>query len=253
MDIPARARRQSPRRTFVRASPREQVRRSRWFRHTLQVRYTTSRDPLGSVRSHPDVLNRTCKIGNQTLIGSKSQIADNAQIIASVLGQRCMIGAGSVVRNSYLFDGVVVGPNCVIEYSIVGAGVQIKEESRVERGCLIADKVIIGPTARLEPFQKLLKKSQDNEEEEDEEEEDEGDEAADENEDDEADDEEEDDEDEDDEEDESEEQEDDSDYEEVAASEHQSEKVCLILMSCFRSRSRCARKTRRGVQCNHMA
>ncbi|KAN0076973.1 Nucleotide-diphospho-sugar transferase [Tylopilus felleus] len=165
------------------------------------------------------ILSRTCKIGNQTLIGSKSQIADNAQIIASVLGQRCMIGAGSVVRNSYLFDGVVVGPNCVIEYSIVGAGVQIKEESRVERGCLIADKVIIGPTARLEPFQKLLKKSQDNEEEEDEEEEDEGDEAADENEDDEADDEEDDDEDEDDEEDESEEQEDDSDYEEVAANQ----------------------------------
>lgn len=192
------------------------------------------------------MLNRTCKIGNQTLIGSKSQIADNAQVVTSVLGQRCVIGAGSVVRNSYLFDGVVVGPNCVIEYSITRAGVQIKETSRVERGCLIADKVIIGPEARLEPFQKLLKKCQgDHEEEEG------GEEEAGEDEDDEADDEEEYDGDND-EEDESDEEED-SDYEEVEASKCQLEKVCLILMSCFRSGSRCARKTWAGIQCDYMA
>ncbi|KAI9571225.1 nucleotide-diphospho-sugar transferase [Boletus coccyginus] len=127
------------------------------------------------------ILSRTCKIGNQVLIGSKSQIADSAQIASSVLGQRCVVGTGSVVRNSYLFDGVVVGPNCLIEYSIIGAGVQIKEMSRVERGCLIGDKVTIGPGARLEPFQKLFKSCQgDHEEEEEESDEDEDDEADDE-------------------------------------------------------------------------
>ncbi|KAG9318796.1 nucleotide-diphospho-sugar transferase [Chiua virens] len=156
-------------------------------------------------------LSRTCRIGNQTLIGSKCQIADNAQIIGSVLGQRCVIGAGSVVRNAYLFDGVVVGPGCVIECSIIGAGVQIKEMSQIERGCLIADKVTVGPRARLEPFQKLLKKSQVEEEDEDE---DEDEDDEDEGEDDEADDEAE----EDDENvDESGEEEEDSDYEEVEA------------------------------------
>ncbi|KAF8136711.1 nucleotide-diphospho-sugar transferase [Boletus edulis] len=161
------------------------------------------------------VLSRTCKVGNQTLIGSKSQIADNAQIVASVLGQRCVIGAGSVVRHSYLFDGVVVGPSCVVEHSIIGAGAQIKEASRVERGCLIADKVIIGPGARMEPFQKLLKKCQDGRAEGEEEEEEEGEEEeANEDEDDEADDEEEEDDDSD-EEDESEGEDYDSDYGEV--------------------------------------
>ncbi|KAH0827077.1 hypothetical protein J3R83DRAFT_4762 [Lanmaoa asiatica] len=155
------------------------------------------------------VLSRTCKIGNQTLIGSKSQIADNAQIVASVLGQRCVIGAGSVVHNSYLFDGVVIGPNCVIEYSIIGAGVQIKEMSRVERGCLIADKVTIGPQARLGPFQKLLKKCQDDRDDRDEEETEEDDDD-----DDEADGKEEEDDD-----DESEEEDGGSDYEEVEANQ----------------------------------
>lgn len=195
--------------------------------------------------------NRTCKIGNQILIGSKSRIADNAQIVASVLGQRCVIGAGSIVRNSYLFDGVVIGPNCVVEYSIIGAGVQIKEASRVERGCLIADKVTIGPKARLEPFRKLLRKSQDDHDQDEGEEEEEADEDEDEDEDDEADDEE--DEDEDNEEEDESEEEEDSDYEEVEASKYGSTNVYLLLMSCFRSGSRCARKTWVGIQCDYMA
>ncbi|KAG1891245.1 nucleotide-diphospho-sugar transferase [Suillus subluteus] len=108
------------------------------------------------------ILSRTCKIGNNTLIGSKSQIADNAQVIASVLGQRL------VVRNSYLFDGAVVGPNCVVEHSIIGSGVHIKEHTRVERGCLIADGVVVGPQAKLAPFSRLSKRRQDSDEEDEE-------------------------------------------------------------------------------------
>jgi translation initiation factor eIF-2B subunit epsilon len=114
------------------------------------------------------ILSRTCKIGNNTLIGSKSQIADNAQVTASVLGQRCIVGAGSIVRNSYLFDGAVVGPNCVVEHSIIGSGVHIKELTRVERGCLIADGVVVGPRAKVAPFSRLSKRRQDSDEEDEE-------------------------------------------------------------------------------------
>ncbi|KAG1782724.1 nucleotide-diphospho-sugar transferase [Suillus placidus] len=114
------------------------------------------------------ILSRTCKIGNNTLIGSKSQIADNAQVTASVLGQRCIVGAGSIVRNSYLFDGAVIGPNCVVEHSIIGSGVHIKESTRVERGCLIADGVVVGPQAKLVPFSRLSKRREDSDEEDEE-------------------------------------------------------------------------------------
>ncbi|EGN95405.1 hypothetical protein SERLA73DRAFT_186375 [Serpula lacrymans var. lacrymans S7.3] len=136
-------------------------------------------------------LSRTCKIGNNVLIGSHSQIADNAQVLASVLGQRCKIGAGSVVRDSYLFDGVTIGPNCVIESSIVGAGVHIKEQSQVERGCLIGDGVVVGPRATLMPFERLSRKrsiESDEEDDEDGEDEDDEDEADDEGEEDDDDD-----------------------------------------------------------------
>jgi translation initiation factor eIF-2B subunit epsilon len=101
---------------------------------------------------------RTCKIGNNTLIGSCTTIADDVQIIASVIGKHCTIGAGSVVRDSYIFDGTSIGPECVVERSIVGGGVLIKEKSTVPRGCLIGDGVIIGPEACLEPFERLSRR-----------------------------------------------------------------------------------------------
>lgn len=146
---------------------------------------------------------------------------------ASVLGQRCIIGAGSVVRNTYLFDGVVVGPNCTIEHSIIGAGVQIKEKSRVERGCLIADRVVVGPQARLEPFERLSRRRKDAEEADEEEDED-GEDG-----DDEAEDDAEEGEDEDEEEDDSDEEEVDSDYEEAEASMSRQAPFLTILIIPF--------------------
>ncbi|EIW85031.1 nucleotide-diphospho-sugar transferase [Coniophora puteana RWD-64-598 SS2] len=106
------------------------------------------------------VLSRECQLGNNIMIGSNSQILGNAHILSSVLGQNCVIGPGTTIRNSYLFDGAVVGANCVINYSIVGAGAKILDGSHVENGCLITDGVVIGPQARLGPYQRLSTKRQ---------------------------------------------------------------------------------------------
>ena len=80
---------------------------------------------------------------------------ENVSIKASVIGQRCIIGAGSKISDSYLFEGVIIGEHCIIERSIIGAGVQIKDGSRVPKGCLLAEGVIIGPDASLQPFERL--------------------------------------------------------------------------------------------------
>ncbi|KAI0273684.1 nucleotide-diphospho-sugar transferase [Gloeopeniophorella convolvens] len=104
------------------------------------------------------VLSRTCKIGNNTLIGASSQVHDNAQVIASTLGAQCSIGAGTVLRNAYLFDGVTVGPNCVLESCIIGTGVQIGEGSRIARGSLVADGVKLGSKSVLAPFERVSRR-----------------------------------------------------------------------------------------------
>ncbi|KZT26304.1 nucleotide-diphospho-sugar transferase [Neolentinus lepideus HHB14362 ss-1] len=147
------------------------------------------------------VLSRTCKIGNNTLIGSSTHVFDNAQVISSVLGQKCKIGVNTVIRNSYIFDGTTIGANCVVENSIIGAKVHIKDKSRIERGCLVADGVVVGPEAKLRPFERVSKRrdtevgDDDEDEESEEEEETEGDDQEEDDEDDEDESEDEDDED----------------------------------------------------------
>ncbi|KAG6850579.1 hypothetical protein H0H93_011247 [Arthromyces matolae] len=104
------------------------------------------------------ILPHTCKIGNNTMIGSSTQINENTEIISSVIGRNCIIGTGTIIRNSYIFDGTTVGSNCTIEQSIIGAGVSIRDDSIVQRGCLVGDGVIIGPSAQLEPYGRLSKR-----------------------------------------------------------------------------------------------
>lgn len=113
------------------------------------------------------VLSRTCTIGNNTLIGAHSQIYDNVEIVASVIGQHCVIEAGCTIRNSYIFDHTVVGANCVIDQSIIGTGVVMREGTTVKKGCLVADGVVIGPNAVLQDFERVSKKRVIPEDEED--------------------------------------------------------------------------------------
>ena len=105
-------------------------------------------------------LCRTCKIGNNTLIGPSTQIREEAQVTASTIGARCSIGAGTVLRNAYIFDNVTIGPNCVLESCIVGSGVQIGEGSSVARGSLVADGVKLGRGTLLRPFDRVSKRKQ---------------------------------------------------------------------------------------------
>ncbi|KAI8998514.1 nucleotide-diphospho-sugar transferase [Trametes punicea] len=123
------------------------------------------------------VLSRTCKIGNNTLIGSHTTIEANASVHASVIGQRCRIGSGAVLRNAYIFDDTNVGAGCVVEGSIIGARVRLGDRVRVPEGCLIADGVIIGEGAKLRKYERVSRKREaakagDGNDEDDEEEED---------------------------------------------------------------------------------
>lgn len=43
----------------------------------------------------------------------------------------------------------------MIEQSIIGAGVSIKEKSTVMKGCLLGDGVMVGPGAKIEAFERL--------------------------------------------------------------------------------------------------
>ena len=75
-----------------------------------------------------------------------------------MIGQNCTIGAGSIIKNSYIFENTIIGARCVVERSIIGASVTVKDGSHVPLGCLIAEGVVIGPDAMLGPYERLSAK-----------------------------------------------------------------------------------------------
>ena len=111
-----------------------------------------------SLRDHLLTDPRTCTIGKNTLIGSHSQIFDNVVITSSVLGRRCKIHPRAKITNSYIFDGTTIEADCIITNSIIGSMVHVKESTVVEKGCLIADDVIVGPKGLLKEFQRVSKR-----------------------------------------------------------------------------------------------
>lgn len=101
---------------------------------------------------------RTCTVGINTLIGSHSQIFDNAVVTSSVIGRRCKIHPRTKITNSYIFDDTTIEADCVITNSIIGSMVHIKEGTVVKKGCLIADEVVVGPKGLLKEFERVSKR-----------------------------------------------------------------------------------------------
>jgi NDP-sugar pyrophosphorylase family protein len=98
---------------------------------------------------------RTCKIGNNCIIGSSTHVYDNAQVSGSVIGKRCVIGPGARVTDAYIFDDTVLGADVVVARSIVGSRVSVGPRSVVPRGCLVGDGVVLGEGAQLRPFERV--------------------------------------------------------------------------------------------------
>lgn len=101
---------------------------------------------------------RTCTVGANTLIGSHSQIFENAVITSSVIGRRCKIHPRVKITHSYIFDDTTIEADCVVTNSIIGSMVLVKEATIIEKGCLIADEVIVGPKGLVKEFERVSKR-----------------------------------------------------------------------------------------------
>ena len=66
-----------------------------------------------------------------------------------------------MLSDAYIFDDAVIGAGSVIEQSIIGNGVKIGESSRIARGSLVGDGVVLGKSARLGPFERVSRRKAD--------------------------------------------------------------------------------------------
>ncbi|CED82551.1 Translation initiation factor 2B, epsilon subunit (eIF-2Bepsilon/GCD6) [Phaffia rhodozyma] len=122
------------------------------------------------------VLSRTCTIGPNTLIGSRSQISSSCSISTSIIGHNVQIHPSCVIKDSYIWDNAIIGEGSVVEGSIIGHGVVLGKGTKVGTGCLIGEGVKIGEGAKLESFTKVGRRAwrEDGSDDEDDEDEDEG-------------------------------------------------------------------------------
>ncbi|EEB91898.1 hypothetical protein MPER_09670, partial [Moniliophthora perniciosa FA553] len=70
-------------------------------------------------------------------------------------------GPGTICDNFVIFDGTKIGARCFMEKSIIGARVNIRDDTRIEKGCLIGDGVVLNPALSLGPFERLSRKRDD--------------------------------------------------------------------------------------------
>ncbi|EAU88454.1 translation initiation factor eif-2b [Coprinopsis cinerea okayama7 len=119
------------------------------------TRYEHTRGNRYLAKDKSPILARTCKIGINTLIGASTEISDNVEIKSSVIGPNCVIGPNTIIENSYIFQGTTIGADCRITKSIVGVNADIKDGSVIEKGGVVGDQVVLGPNAKLSPFERV--------------------------------------------------------------------------------------------------
>lgn len=92
----------------------------------------------------------TCNVGNDTVIGSNSQLGSGTCVVNSIIGKNCMIGSNVTIENAYLFDGVQVKDNCVIQFSVIGQNCTITENCHITESCILGSDVVIESNTNLE-------------------------------------------------------------------------------------------------------
>lgn len=92
----------------------------------------------------------TCQVGNDTVIASGSNLGSKTHIFKSVIGKNCTIGNNVTVEHSYLFDGVKIKDNSVIQFSVIGQDCTIRENSKIFNSCILSDGVVIEPNTELQ-------------------------------------------------------------------------------------------------------
>ena len=75
--------------------------------------------------------------------GPTAEIASDADVVSSVVGERVFVGAGAVVRDSVLFDGSCVGAGAKVISSIVGEGARVGNDAVVVDFTVIGDRAIV--------------------------------------------------------------------------------------------------------------
>jgi UDP-3-O-[3-hydroxymyristoyl] glucosamine N-acyltransferase len=88
--------------------------------------------------------SRTAQIIGPALIGPRTHLSSNTIFRTSTIGRRSHVGSQTTIVDSYLFDHVTVGRDCVLRGCIVAQNVFIGDNVIIGNGALIGAGVRLG-------------------------------------------------------------------------------------------------------------
>eukprot|EP01119_Soliformovum_irregulare_P008978 TRINITY_DN2207_c0_g1_i1.p1 TRINITY_DN2207_c0_g1~~TRINITY_DN2207_c0_g1_i1.p1 ORF type:complete len:698 (-),score=261.33 TRINITY_DN2207_c0_g1_i1:25-1848(-) len=119
--------------------------------------YTLSRNHC--YREKNCIVSRSSRVSQEIVLGSGTEVGDEANISHSIIGRNCKIGKNVVIHGSYIWDNVVVEDNVVIQRSIVCNGARLFKGCKIEKGCVVGYMVNVGEGIVVPTQTKLIAES----------------------------------------------------------------------------------------------
>ncbi|XP_013864405.1 translation initiation factor eIF2B subunit epsilon [Austrofundulus limnaeus] len=114
-------------------------------------------------------LGHGSQMEENVLIGCDTSIGANCSISNSVIGDNCTIGDGVILDHAYIWNNVHIASNVVIRQSVVCDKAEVKEGVTLNKQCVLAFNVVIGPNMSLPEGTVVSMHHPDEEEEDDDE------------------------------------------------------------------------------------
>lgn len=122
----------------------------------VDVRIHAQRLPSGVWVGDGVEIAPTAVVEGPVLIGSSSHIGPEALILpGTILGERCVVGAGACVWGAVLGTGCRVGPDAVLRNCVVDEGAQIAVGASVPEGAVVGSDCRLGGGVRLHAGQRV--------------------------------------------------------------------------------------------------
>ncbi|KAM8838925.1 translation initiation factor eIF2B subunit epsilon [Synchiropus picturatus] len=115
-------------------------------------------------------LGHGSQMEENVLIGRDTSIGANCFISNSVIGNNCTIGDNVVLDHAYIWNDVHIASGVTISQSVVCDKVQVKEGVKLNKQCVLAFNVVIGPNISLPEGTVVSMHNPEEEEDEDDEE-----------------------------------------------------------------------------------
>lgn len=94
-------------------------------------------------------LGHGSQMEENVLIGCDTSIGANCHISNSVIGNNCTIGDNVILDHAYIWNNVHIASNVTISQSVVCDKTIIKEDVKLNKQCVLAFNVVIGPNMCL--------------------------------------------------------------------------------------------------------